>query len=263
MGSVLYEIAPDGDMEIILTNSNTRDIHSNAIAHRQCPGGFKSEDKGAYKPRPALANNGFKSENEGDNNGFYEDFHSIMADLYMAFYNSPNPSRSDKKDVVIRMRVSSSHLALASSFFKREIEAFQEVNAFMSLDIVLNSLDARVLAVALNVIHGRHRQVPRRVDLPFLASIAAFAEVYDYVEALQFTTEVWHAAIYTKGHLLNKYCLMWMYSSWVFSWSKSFSEMLQVVITHYEGPEHIQLNNLPLGGILGTKPRTSHTVMLN
>jgi hypothetical protein len=97
--------------------------------------------------------------------------------------------------------------------------------------------------------------------VPFLANIAAFAEVYDYVDALQFTAEVWHAAIYSKEHPLNKYCLMWLYSSWVFSWSKSFSEMLQVVITHYEGPGHVQLNDLPLGGILGTKSYASNTVM--
>ncbi|KAH6960441.1 hypothetical protein DER45DRAFT_642376 [Fusarium avenaceum] len=235
MRSVLYEIAPGGDIEIILKEPDTQEIDPKIVS---------------YRPRPILeSDDSSGSEDEEDGNGFYDEFTSMMDDLNMQFYDSSDPSSSDKKDVEIRMRVSSSHLALASPFFKREIETFQEENSSAVPNLVLDGLDSKALAIALNVIHGRQRQVPRKVDLPFLTTVASFAETFGCVEALQFTAEVWHAALYEKEPL-NKYCLMWLYSSWVFSWSDSFSEMLRVVSMQYEGPEHFQLNNLPLKNIL-------------
>ncbi|KAM0342716.1 hypothetical protein ACHAPU_009327 [Fusarium lateritium] len=103
MRSVLYEIDPNGEIEILLVEPDTQQIDAKVMSSRPLP---TSTDEG--------------SENEGDGTGFFDEFETIMDGLDLEFFETKNPQSSDKQDLEIRMRVSSSHLILASPFFKNK-----------------------------------------------------------------------------------------------------------------------------------------------
>ncbi|KAE9378226.1 hypothetical protein N431DRAFT_328915 [Stipitochalara longipes BDJ] len=89
----------------------------------------------------------------------------------------------------VNMIVSSKHMVLASPVFKAMLapESFREGlerNTTGQMEVELPDDDEVVMVVALNIIHGRNRLVPKHVDLDMLAKLAILVDKYQMVEAV-------------------------------------------------------------------------------
>ncbi|KAI4629194.1 uncharacterized protein J4E87_003456 [Alternaria ethzedia] len=95
----------------------------------------------------------------------------------------------------IHYHVSSRHLMLASSTFKRMLaqDGFAESvrNEVDGLyHIMAHDWDPEAFLIVLRIIHGRNKQVPREITLEMLAKIAVLEDYYDFGEALDVFTEM-------------------------------------------------------------------------
>jgi hypothetical protein len=105
-------------------------------------------------------------------------------------YPSTDPSSSQP----VRVRCSSKHLALASTYFRRIFEGPWKENTNDSTGsprtVQALNWDKQALLVILNIIHGRTRAVPRHINLEMLAKIAVMVDYYGCLEAVEHFVEV-------------------------------------------------------------------------
>ncbi|KAF4509344.1 hypothetical protein G6O67_003522 [Ophiocordyceps sinensis] len=102
----------------------------------------------------------------------------------------PNPPE-------IRMKLSSKHLMLASSYFKKMMtnqwkEADKNTAPGYSYVVSATDWDAQALTILMRVIHGRTALVPRTIELELLAKIAVLVDYYDCFEAVAIFSETWN-----------------------------------------------------------------------
>ena len=136
--------------------------------------------------------------------------------------SASQPSKRAKPDrTVVRMRVSSKHLTLASGYFKAALEGgWKESTATCPHSHrVLDAEDWDVCAmeIFLNIIHGRTNCVPKTVSLEMLAKIGVLVDYYRSLNVVQFFAQVW---------IENMRCMvpasysteliLWVFVSWVF-----------------------------------------------
>jgi len=151
----------------------------------------------------------------------------------------------------IHYHVSSRHLMLASSTFKRMLaqDGFAESvrNEFDGLyHIMAHDWDPEAFLIVLRIIHGRNKQVPREVTLEMLAKIAVLEDYYDFGEALDVFTEVWVQSL-TKTSIPKTYCrdlVLWVWVAWVFDIEQQFTQATDIVIR--ESTESLQTLDLPI-----------------
>ncbi|XP_014551767.1 hypothetical protein COCVIDRAFT_70413, partial [Bipolaris victoriae FI3] len=87
------------------------------------------------------------------------------------------------------IRVSSKHLMLASSYFKRSLGgALTEGHTLRSeghVKIKMDGLELDAMLLVMNMIHGRFRQLPSSVDLRTLTSIAILTDYLQCHEVVE------------------------------------------------------------------------------
>ncbi|KAF5628785.1 hypothetical protein F52700_7877 [Fusarium sp. NRRL 52700] len=231
--SVTYEIDPQGAIEVILQDPDTQNTSLTLTTPIQ------------IHPPPQQPNAVKVKKGEEEQEQEQDDFSVKMRDLNTLFYGTSTPRRDDK-EVQIRMRVSSHHLSLASPILSSLLQQSAEAN-----EIYLTGWDAKALATVLNVIHGRNAQVPRNVNFKFLTQVAAIVHHLKCAEAVQLLSAFWLSTLESEAVThFNSDCLLWLFSSWVFSWRKEFSHCAQLVLLNYRGPGMVVLNDLPLSEVL-------------
>ncbi|KAK8036899.1 hypothetical protein PG994_015396, partial [Apiospora phragmitis] len=140
----------------------------------------------------------------------------------------------------IRMRLSSSHLSLASPIFKKMLLGSGRESTCVSGSghlIDAEGWDDDALRILMHIIHGRTRSVPRSVDLETLAKIAVLVEYYECHEVVEIVTSMWIDQL--KGRLPQEYCrdlVLWCLISWVFSQADLFQAATQIAVNKCQGP---------------------------
>jgi len=134
----------------------------------------------------------------------------------------------------LRLRVSSRHLMLASTYFNRMFSNnWEEVT---SCTIKAEGWDPETFLVLMNIIHGRTRQVPRAVSLESLAKLAVLVDYYDCLEVVEIYSEKWIENL--KNELRETYgrdLVLWTIVSWVFQQPDLFRRVTAVALKHIQG----------------------------
>ena len=165
----------------------------------------------------------------------------------------------------IHYHVSSRHLMLASSTFKRMLaqDGFAESvrNEVDGLyHIVAHDWDPEAFLIVLRIVHGRNKQVPREVTLEMLAKIAVLEDYYNFEESLDVFTEVWVQSL-TKTSIPTIYCrdlVLWVWVAWIFDVEQQFTQATDTVIR--QSTESFQTLELPIPTrVSGTCVRLSTT----
>lgn len=196
MISETYEVDPDGDLVLVL---------------KKIP-----ED-------PDEVDEHTSSEDEKDS-----DEHPPMDKKATATPGNKVPEQ--EPDLIeVRIRVSSKHLTLASSFFKALLQRpFKEGLVHQNtgnLEVPLDDSDPEALLITMNIVHGRLHKVPRQVGLFLLTSIAILVDKYVLHETFEFIAEKWINAI-LKSFAIHQ--LPWICISWVFGRAAAFKLVTRI-----------------------------------
>ncbi|KAF4335870.1 hypothetical protein FBEOM_10295 [Fusarium beomiforme] len=94
----------------------------------------------------------------------------------------------------LEFRVSAKHLCLASPVFRSMINgSFKESqpNDEGLLEVRTSEWNAQALLIVLDIIHGHHRSVPRRLSRDIIAQIGLIVDYYDCLEVVQIFGDSW------------------------------------------------------------------------
>ncbi|KAF5559494.1 hypothetical protein FNAPI_4713 [Fusarium napiforme] len=207
MTIINHDIVPDGDLYIILKEPNTQKVLPD-VSLRQ----YNSPD---YSP---------------DHDRL--DAPSMTSPL-------PYFRINDEEPVEIRLRVSSAHMNLASPVIKKMLQGpwtesaepvspesanFSSPSSTSVREISKIGWNADALVAVLNIIHGRHSDVPPNVNLSFFADFAV-----------------------PEG--FGRKPIMWLYISWVFSWHETFAAMAMLIWKNGEGLDLVKTYDLPIAEV--------------
>ncbi|KAF4967786.1 hypothetical protein FSARC_4719 [Fusarium sarcochroum] len=190
MKSIVYDIDPGGDIELVLHHPNTMKVVPTLNFVNFCPAlpvdqapeegsGSASRNPNSENHNAGLSNVSSLSEDPS--------ILSSLDDILVGSGDGP---------VEVRMRASSSHLKLASPILKSilSLNGGHAIRSARSLrELPVYNWDAKALAIVLNVIHGRNQQVPRKINLELMAHVATVVEHYQCAESLQLSAEMWYS----------------------------------------------------------------------
>ncbi|EXL96569.1 hypothetical protein FOIG_10950 [Fusarium odoratissimum NRRL 54006] len=234
MAVVTHDIAPDGDICIVLQKPNTQSVVP-IVNLRQ------------YGTEPPQ---------------YYQDVSSVGVPVWHS------PALKDKKAAEYRLRVSSHHLTSVSPMFScmlkgpwKESAAPDAATSSDSWDqtpaataireISATDWNIHALITVLNIIHGRHNEIPRQVSIKFIVDVAVIVNYYECAGSVTLAAELWRAGV-NVPETYGKKSIMLLFVSWVFSWTKMFSSMAHLVLEQGEGSEHADTRNLPIAVIFET-----------
>jgi len=167
----------------------------------------------------------------------------------------------------IRMRVSSKHLILASSYFRKMLRGgfkeAEELCAKGTVQIRLMDDHPAAMLILLNIIHGHTRRVPRVVGFRMLTQIAVLVDKYQFHEVAEAFTDSWVANL--KGgtpqtsldDLRAAICIYWVF--------RKPSDFKSVTYTaQMESDARMEANGLPIpASIIGNITRIRCFVLQN
>lgn len=84
----------------------------------------------------------------------------------------------DVQQVEMRMRLSSQHLILASTYFRKALQTPWKVSGTSCDPCYINESewDAEAMLILMNITHGRNRSVPEITNLEMLARLAVLVD---------------------------------------------------------------------------------------
>ncbi|KAG5799062.1 hypothetical protein H9Q69_001892 [Fusarium xylarioides] len=162
------------------------------------------------------------------------------------FFGKEEPQEAEKKGFQIEIHV------------KQDIVWFICCGRFLhpAVGSVLEASDygwdAVALAIVVNAIHGQYQYVPYKIDIDLFTKIAFIADRMKCGEALHMAAKVWYSNIHDRDAVdkLDSTCLMWLYVAWVFFLEKVSKSTGRLLAMGYQGPQSLELNGLPLQGIV-------------
>ena len=170
-----------------------------------------------------------------------------------------------------RVRVSSKHLSLSSSVFKKLFSSkFSEggnLRTKGSIELPLPGDHSAALLILLNIIHGRIRRVPKVLGLDMLTQVAVLVDKYDLGEAVALFSDVWISGTSEKiPTIMSESLVQWICISWVFDRPREFKEATRVALKFAESTiEKYATITLPIPSmviskcLLLTSPYLAHT----
>ncbi|KAL7922255.1 hypothetical protein ACQKWADRAFT_83658 [Trichoderma austrokoningii] len=142
----------------------------------------------------------------------------------------------------IRMRLSSKHLTLNSTYFQKLADndwADTNKDNGYSYTVTAEEWDQKALIILMNVLHGKTHKVPRRIYLEKLAKIAVLVDYYGCHKAVDFFAKAWIGRL--KAPFPTSYSrqlLLRLFVSYVFSDDKAFTRLTRTIIYEGRGPIH-------------------------
>ncbi|KAK8867596.1 hypothetical protein PGQ11_006174 [Apiospora arundinis] len=265
MASRCHELDPDGDVELILRNPDAPFAEWDENPHAKymlnfletpIPVSTQVSEEAARRPNEKTGGRSkatialFKSLDPGNESWTAQtpldpevpEPEPVSEEVETVSSESRNASNIDD-DVEVRMRLSSKHLILASAFFKKMLQGPWEESRTHSLEA--SDWDAEALLILMNIIHGRHRAVPRSISLEMLAKISVLVDYYRCHEVVELFATCWILDL--RPSLPRKYgrdLTLWLLISWVFSQEDLFKTLTKVAIRETAGP--LQTMNLPI-----------------
>ncbi|KAI0814449.1 hypothetical protein GGR55DRAFT_631889 [Xylaria sp. FL0064] len=152
-----------------------------------------------------------------------------------------NPSELLEQSV--RLQVSSSHLKLSSPYFKKALDGpFKE--SYPTADglrhIEADGWDKEAFVIVMQILHGRNRPIPRRLNLEMLAKVAVVVDYYTCGESVQPFAEIWHNGIeipwLKSSNGISQDLIILLFVSWVFEWEEELIAATKVAQNRSEGP---------------------------
>ncbi|KAJ5193060.1 hypothetical protein N7449_009202 [Penicillium cf. viridicatum] len=148
-----------------------------------------------------------------------------------------------------RFQVSSKHLTLASGYFKRMLKnCWAEGNALStkgSVEIPVNDCEPDILLIILNLIHGRSRQVTRKLSLSQLTKIAVATDFFQCHEAIEVFADIWINGLKSLvSSTFSENTKLWMMIAWVFKSNDTLRLTEKIAMQQGTGP--FQTGNLPI-----------------
>lgn len=174
------------------------------------------------------------------------------------FEEQPPPPVPDSEDLLVRIRVSSKHLMLASSYFQRklggELEEAQTLRSKGHVETRMSEQDPDTMLLIMNTIHGRFRQLPSSVDLSALTRIAVLV---DYLQCHEFMEPFANKCIeQMEGNVpatYSKEFIQWLCVSLVFHKETLFKAVTCTALRRATGL--INTLDLPISSrVAGKKP---------
>ncbi|KAI1283499.1 hypothetical protein F5Y07DRAFT_155014 [Xylaria sp. FL0933] len=143
----------------------------------------------------------------------------------------------------VRLQVSSSHLKLSSPYFKKALdgpfkESYSTADGLRHIDA--DGWDKEAFVIVMQILHGRNRPIPRRLDLEMLAKVAVIVDYYNCHESVEPFAEIWHNGIdipWSKAlNIINQDLIIYLFVSWVFDWEGELRATTKVAQNLSEGP---------------------------
>jgi hypothetical protein len=157
----------------------------------------------------------------------------------------------DHEGTHVRIRVSSKHLVLASSYFKHNLgSGLAESCTLQSkghLELPMDGQGLGEILIVMNIIHNRNRQVPPKISLNTLTKIAVLVDYLECHEAIEPFSDMWIANLRMKTGIPNDYSralVQWLCISLVFNKPTIFNPTAFTVIHHATGP--VETLGLPI-----------------
>lgn len=270
MAPTIYIIDPDPDTVIMLTNPCTifapwkperghqpNDVDGWGSFNSMIPKKKKkAKVKKAPPPPPSPPPEPLSAETPEDSSMFaLDDGSTAPAETSSAMQYTPPPIAPEEpgepEEHSIHYHVSSRHLMLASSTFKRMLaqDGFAESvrnEADGFYHIAASDWDPEAFLMVLQIVHGRNKQVPREITLEMLAKIAVLEDYYNFGEALDVFIEVWVRS-FPVACLPPAYCrdlVLWIWVAWVFDIEQHFTRTTAIAIE--QSTESLQTMGLPI-----------------
>ncbi|GJC82996.1 hypothetical protein ColLi_05834 [Colletotrichum liriopes] len=168
--------------------------------------------------------------------------------------DSPSVQNANIDDEAeIKFLLSSRHLVLASRYFNAKLNGTWKEATPHPVDrryhLEASDWDPDALLILMQVIHGRMRSVPRRIDFEMLAKIAVLVDYYDCHEVIEVFSSIWIDSL--KGQLpsgCNRDLVLWLLISHVFQQDDIFSRITQTAVLEGQGP--LPTMDLPIPSII-------------
>lgn len=138
-------------------------------------------------------------------------------------------------ECVACFRVSSRHLILASPFFSELFQSELTRNARVQspdcIEVPLMGDDPDALLILMRLVHGRFKEVPRRVNLATLTQIAILVDKYELTETTDLLIQGWIMGIKDKiPQQLTKDVLSYLLIAAVFDYEGVLIEASRVAL---------------------------------
>ncbi|KAK2062937.1 hypothetical protein LY76DRAFT_535898 [Colletotrichum caudatum] len=157
------------------------------------------------------------------------------------------------REFEIKFLLSSRHLILASRYYDKKLKGTWEEATSHRADgryhLEASDWDPDALLILMNVIHGRTKSVPRRVDCEMLAKIAVLVDYYDCHEVVEVFASVWIDAL--KKQLpseCSRDLVLWLLIAHVFQQDEIFANITKTAVLKGQGP--VPTMDLPIPAIV-------------
>jgi hypothetical protein len=186
----------------------------------------------------------------------------LILDRHVEKINTTSPTTIASVDAIasesgkpleaqFNMLVSSRHMVLASSVFAVMLQTrFQEgwtLETKGKVEIPLPDDDPDPFTVLLNIIHGRTRQVPRRVNLDMMTELSILVDKYQMHEVVGVFSEIWIGALMDRvPKVLTADTLPWLCISWVFGNDAAFKQVTELLMRAGDSELEDLINELPI-----------------
>lgn len=203
-----YELDPDGDVLLILRNT------------KQDEGSHASADAPVRQDMPS-------TQREPTQSG----------------------SSAEHDQEVARMRLSSKHLALASVYFRNMFngswEQAHQLRSGKQCKVYEEGWELEPFLILMNSIHGRTKEVPRKVTFEMLTKIATLVDYYKCVEVVGILSEIWINRLDKQlPGSFSKDTILWIWIAYVFRVPEIFNSMTKIALQQSKEP--IQAVDLPI-----------------
>ncbi|KAF4455750.1 hypothetical protein F53441_1949 [Fusarium austroafricanum] len=156
----------------------------------------------------------------------------------------PRGSLDDGSSTQVEFRVSSRHLSLASPFFRAMLESrFKESqpNDQGLYEVQASDWDAEAFVILLDIIHGHHRDVPKRISVETLSHIAIIVDYYGCHEIMELVFAAWISYLGPPEDFVNHDPLRWLFISWVFRQEALFTIATRMLLLYDNGKYVVDL----------------------
>lgn len=162
--------------------------------------------------------------------------------------NAPPVASGATRENELRMLVSSRHLCLASSTFRKMLSGpFLEGSSNNGLirEVRTTEWDASAFLIVQDIIHGHNVSVPNSVSVELLAKIAAIVDYYDCHDISQLFVDRWIQDLQSSfPSSYGKECMLWMSISWVFLRLEILQKMAMLAVMGCQTP--VETMGLPV-----------------
>lgn len=147
----------------------------------------------------------------------------------------------DEAPEEVHMLVSSKHLRLASEVFSALLQPnFKEgqvLQATGKLELPLPDDNPAVLEILLNIIHGRTKDIPRKMHIHTMASLATLADKYQMAEAMELFVELlWKPSLQeSRPKTYDDDLVSWLTVAWIFKWPDEFKHFTRLAVREGSG----------------------------